>query len=190
MIFPDYSLYLCTDKELMSSATLEESVTDAILGGVTCVQLREKNCSSLQFYNEAKTIQEITQAHHVPLIINDRLDIALAVNADGLHVGQDDLPAHKARELLGPNKILGVSVRTSKEAIAAEKAGADYLGVGAMFSTSTKTDAQIVSKEGNEKLLSEVVSLLDSAARENVISKNCASRNQSALASKLNAIKA
>jgi thiamine-phosphate pyrophosphorylase len=147
MIFPDYSLYLCTDKELMSSATLEESVTDAILGGVTCVQLREKNCSSLQFYNEAKTIQEITQAHHVPLIINDRLDIALTVNADGLHVGQDDLPAHKARELLGPNKILGVSVRTSKEAIAAEKAGADYLGVGAMFSTSTKTDAQIVSKE-------------------------------------------
>lgn len=152
MISPiDYSLYLCTDKELMSSATIEESVEQAILGGVSCLQFRDKNCSSLEFYNQAKSIKAITEKYKIPLIINDRLDMVLAVDAEGLHVGQEDLPASEARRLLGPNKILGVSVRNEREAILAAPY-ADYLGVGAMFSTSTKKDALIVSKEELQRI--------------------------------------
>lgn len=152
MISPiDYSLYLCTDKELMSSATIEESVEQAILGGVSCLQFRDKNCSSLEFYNQAKSIKAITEKYKIPLIINDRLDMVLAVDAEGLHVGQEDLPASEARRLLGPNKILGVSVRNEREAILAA-AYADYLGVGAMFSTSTKKDALVVSKEELQRI--------------------------------------
>lgn len=152
MISPiDYSLYLCTDKELMSSATIEESVEQAILGGVSCLQFRDKNCSSLEFYNQAKSIKAITEKYKIPLIINDRLDMVLAVDAEGLHVGQEDLPASEARRLLGPNKILGVSVRNEREAILAAPY-ADYLGVGAMFSTSTKKDALVVSKEELQRI--------------------------------------
>lgn len=152
MISPiDYSLYLCTDKELMSSATIEESVEQAILGGVSCLQFRDKNCSSLEFYNQAKSIKAITEKYKIPLIINDRLDMVLAVDAEGLHVGQEDLPASEARRLLGPNKILGVSVRNEREAILAASY-ADYLGVGAMFSTSTKKDALVVSKEELQRI--------------------------------------
>lgn len=143
----DYSLYLCTDRELMTSKTLEECVERAILGGVTCVQLREKQASSLEFYEEAKRVLQITKTYGVPLIINDRVDIALAIDADGVHIGQSDLPANEVRRLLGKEKIVGVSARNVKEALEAYKAGADYLGVGAMFSTSTKTDAKVVSKE-------------------------------------------
>lgn len=143
----DYSLYLCTDRELMTSKTLEECVERAILGGVTCVQLREKQASSLEFYEEAKRVLQITKTYGVPLIINDRVDIALAIDADGVHIGQSDLPANEVRRLLGKEKIVGVSARNVKEALEAYKAGADYLGVGAMFSTSTKTDAEVVSKE-------------------------------------------
>lgn len=152
MISPiDYSLYLCTDKERMSSATIEESVEQAILGGVSCLQFRDKNCSSLEFYNQAKSIKAITEKYKIPLIINDRLDMVLAVDAEGLHVGQEDLPASEARRLLGPNKILGVSVRNEREAILAAPY-ADYLGVGAMFSTSTKKDALVVSKEELQRI--------------------------------------
>lgn len=152
MISPiDYSLYLCTDKELMSSATIEESVEQAILGGVSCLQFRDKNCSSLEFYNQAKSIKAITEKYKIPLIINDRLDMVLAVDAEGLHVGQEDLPASETRRLLGPNKILGVSVRNEREAILAAPY-ADYLGVGAMFSTSTKKDALVVSKEELQRI--------------------------------------
>lgn len=152
MISPiDYSLYLCTDKKLMSSATIEESVEQAILGGVSCLQFRDKNCSSLEFYNQAKSIKAITEKYKIPLIINDRLDMVLAVDAEGLHVGQEDLPASEARRLLGPNKILGVSVRNEREAILAAPY-ADYLGVGAMFSTSTKKDALVVSKEELQRI--------------------------------------
>lgn len=153
---PNYALYLCTDRDLMSSATVEESVAQAVKGGATVVQLREKACSSLEFYELARRVHEITLRAKVPLIINDRVDIALAVDAEGVHVGQSDLPAAKVRELLGPEKLIGVSAGTAEEAIAAERAGADYLGVGAMFSTSTKPDADVVSPSELAKIRAAV----------------------------------
>ena len=140
----DYSLYLVTDRELLGERDLEDSIALAIQGGVTLVQLREKSISTLKFLQLAIRVKEITSRYHIPLIINDRLDIALAVDADGLHVGQDDLPMLKARELF-PNKIIGVSASTLAEALLAQQQGADYLGVGAVFSTTTKTDAAEVS---------------------------------------------
>ena len=143
----DYTLYLCTDRELMSTDTLEEAVEQAVRGGCTVVQLREKDCTSLEFYETAKKVKEITDRHQVPLIINDRVDIALAVGADGVHVGQDDLPAKEVRRILGPDKIVGVSAGSVKEAVKAEEDGADYLGVGAMYATSTKEDALVTSRE-------------------------------------------
>jgi len=142
----NYSLYLVTDRELLGGRDLEDSIELAIRGGVTLVQLREKSISTLKFLQLAIRVKEITSRHHIPLIINDRLDIALAVDADGLHVGQDDLPMLKARELF-PNKIIGVSASTLEEAFLAQQQGADYIGVGAIFSTSTKTDAPDVSLE-------------------------------------------
>ena len=143
----DYTLYLCTDRDLMSTDTLEEAVTQAIEGGCTVIQLREKDCSSLDFYRTALNIREITRKYHVPFIINDRVDIALAVDADGVHVGQSDLPAKEVRRILGPDKILGVSAARLNEAVKAVEDGADYLGVGAMFPTGTKTDARPVTME-------------------------------------------
>ena len=136
----DYTLYLCTDRGLMSTDTLEEAVEQAVRGGCTVVQLREKDCTSLEFYETAKRIKEITDKYQVPLIINDRVDIALAVDADGVHVGQDDLPAREVRRILGPDKIVGVSAGCVEEAV-------DYLGVGAMYATSTKEDADVTSRE-------------------------------------------
>lgn len=129
----------------MSTERLETAVEQAILGGCTVVQLREKDCSTLDFYNTAVKIKEVTSHYNVPLIINDRIDIALAVDADGVHVGQSDIPAKIARKLIGSDKILGVSAANLEEAIKAQKDGADYIGVGAMFSTLTKTDAKLTS---------------------------------------------
>ncbi len=143
----DYTLYLCTDRELMSTPTLEEAVEKAIKGGCTVVQLREKNCSSSEFYQTAVNIRRITRQYQVPLIINDRVDIALAVDADGVHVGQSDLPANVVRGIIGEDKIVGVSAAKLCEAKQAVKDGADYLGVGAMFPTDTKTDARPVTME-------------------------------------------
>ena len=137
----DYSLYLCTDRELMSSRTIEESVEQALLGGCTVVQLREKHCSSREFLALALRVKALTRSFRVPLIINDRVDIALASDADGVHVGQDDLPAREVRRLLGPDKLLGVSAHNLPEARQAQLDGADYLGVGAMYATATKQDA-------------------------------------------------
>lgn len=142
-----YRLYLVTDRDLMSSPTLEEGVEQAIQGGVTLVQLREKDCSSLEFYQTAQKIKAVCDAHHIPLIINDRVDIALAVDAAGVHIGQSDLPVAVVRKILGPDKILGVSAGTVEEAVKAQQDGVDYLGVGAMFPTGTKEDAGITSKE-------------------------------------------
>ena len=141
----DYSLYLVTDRELMSCATIEESVEQAVLGGCTIVQLREKTADSREFYDIAVRVSQITSNLGVPLIINDRVDIALAVNADGVHVGQSDLPPEIVRRLIGQDKLLGVSASNLAEALAATKSGADYLGIGAMFATGTKTNANIVS---------------------------------------------
>ena len=143
----DYSLYLCTDRGLMTSATIEESVEQALKGGVTVVQLREKSCSSREFYELALRVKAITGRYQVPLIINDRVDIALAVDADGVHVGQSDLPCAVVRAMMGPDKIVGVSASSLQEALQAQKDGADYLGVGAMYATGTKDDAKIVSME-------------------------------------------
>ncbi|MGE4483700.1 MAG: thiamine phosphate synthase [Oscillospiraceae bacterium] len=143
----DYTLYLVTDRDLMSTDTLEEAAVKAISGGCTMVQLREKTASSQEFYLTALSIKSITEASHVPLIINDRVDIALAVDADGVHVGQGDLPARIVRKLIGKDKLLGVSVSTADEAVTAMKDGADYIGVGAMYPTDTKTDTRLVSKD-------------------------------------------
>lgn len=141
----DYSLYLVTDRELMSTETLEEAVEQAISGGCTLVQLREKNCSTRDFLKTAFKIKEICGKHNVPLIINDRVDIALAVDCDGVHVGQNDMPARVARRLLGDDKIIGVSASNLEKAIEAQNDGADYIGVGALFSTSTKANTNPVT---------------------------------------------
>jgi len=140
----DYSLYLVTDRDLLGGRDLVDSIELAIQGGVTLVQLREKSVSTLKFLQLAIRVKALTSRYHIPLIINDRLDIALAVNADGLHVGQDDLPMLKARELF-PNKLIGVSASTLAEALLAQQQEADYIGVGAIFSTKTKTDSPEVS---------------------------------------------
>ena len=143
----DYRLYLVTDRNCLQQQTLEQAVEQAILGGVTLVQLREKAIASKEFYERALRIKAICHHYNVPLLINDRVDIALAVKADGVHIGQSDLPCGVVRQLLGKDKIIGVSARTAQQAIQAQADGADYLGVGAMFATSTKQDAKTVSVE-------------------------------------------
>lgn len=143
----DYSLYLCTDRRLMTSPTIEASVESALRGGTTVIQLREKDCSSREFYELGLRVKKITERYHAPLIINDRVDIALAVGAAGVHVGQGDLPCKVVREIVGLDMIVGVSAATLEEAVRAEEDGADYLGVGAMYATATKTDTRPVSME-------------------------------------------
>ena len=137
-------LYVVTDRAWLNGKQLEDDVEAAIRGGATIVQLREKDVSSREFFGTALKIKQVTDHYRIPLIINDRLDIALAVDAAGLHVGQSDLPPTIARRLLGPGKILGVSVAKQEEAVQAERDGADYLGAGAVFPTGTKQDADYV----------------------------------------------
>ena len=141
----DYTLYLVTDRELMSSATIEESVEQAVIGGCTVVQLREKDISSDEFYKLGLRVKAITDKYNVPLIINDRVDIAMAIDADGVHVGQDDLPCSVVRGIIGKDKIVGVSASNLAQAQRAVADGADYIGVGAMFATGTKTDAVVTT---------------------------------------------
>jgi thiamine-phosphate pyrophosphorylase len=143
----DYSLYLVTDRGLMVSSRLEDVVEEAIKGGVTITQLREKHALGLEFYNLGKKIKSITQKYNVPLIINDRVDVAQAIDADGAHIGQEDLPVADVRRILGNDKILGVTASNLQEAVEAERNGADYLGVGAMYPTATKSDAKCVTME-------------------------------------------
>lgn len=152
----DYSLYLVTDRELMSTPTLELAVEQAIAGGCTLVQLREKSASSLEFYKTAESVKKITDRHRIPLIINDRADVALAVDAAGVHIGQSDLPAAAVRRMIGEDKILGVSASSLEEAVRAEQDGADYLGIGAMFATGTKTDAELVTMDELKKIKATV----------------------------------
>ncbi len=152
----DYTLYLVTDRNLMSCDTIEQSVEQAIAGGASIVQLREKDCSSREFYELALRVKKITQPKGVPLIINDRIDICLAANADGVHLGQSDIPCRTAREILGNDKIIGVSAALPEEAVQAQNDGADYLGVGAVFTTSTKTDTRAVSSDIIKKIRSAV----------------------------------
>ena len=168
----DYSLYLVTDRLRMSTRTLDEAVEQAIIGGCTMVQLREKDISSLDFYALALETKKITDRYDIPLIINDRIDIAMAVGAAGVHIGQKDIPADIAREVIGKDMLLGVSAASVGEAINAVKAGADYLGVGAMFPTGTKSDAVLVSMEELGKIRQAVdipIVVIGGISRENAM---------------------
>jgi len=152
----DYSLYLVTDRGFIGSRELSLCVEEAIQGGTTMVQIREKIASSRKFYKEALKIKDICKKYRVPFIVNDRMDIALAVDADGLHLGQDDLPIEIARNYFGKDKIIGISVSSVEEAVLAEKQGANYLGAGAVFPTGTKADANYVSPEKLKKITDAV----------------------------------
>ena len=136
-------LYLVTNRYQDSVESFLAKVETACRSGVTIVQLREKNLTTNQYYQLAKQVKEITDAYQVPLIIDDRLDVCLAVDAAGLHIGDDELPVPVARKVLGPEKILGVTAKTVKRALEAEEGGADYLGTGAIFPTTTKENAPI-----------------------------------------------
>ena len=136
----DYSLYLVTDRGISRGRTTIQIVEAALRGGVTCVQLREKTCSTREFITQALSIKDHLKRYNVPLIINDRVDIALAVNADGVHLGQSDMPIEKAKAILKDSMIIGISAESLKNAVQAEKDGADYIGVGSIYATSTKTD--------------------------------------------------
>ena len=153
----DYSVYLVTDSRNTTEEEFLNIIEDAIKGGTTIVQLREKTASTKDFYQLALKVKEITSKYDVPLLINDRIDIALAVDSEGVHIGQDDMPARIARKIIGDDKILGVSAATVEDAIRAEEDGADYIGSGAVFPTSTKDDADSVSKEE----LKEIVDSID-----------------------------
>lgn len=154
----DYTLYLVTDRNLMFSPTIEDLVEQAIKGGCTLIQLREKDSSSLEFYEMALRVREVTNQLDIPLIINDRVDIAIAVNADGVHIGQNDLPIDAVRNIIGYDKIIGVSASNLSEALNAQRGGADYLGIGAMFATDTKSDANLTSFDELQKIR-EAISL-------------------------------
>lgn len=136
----DYSLYLVTDRGLARGRSTLEIVQAAVNGGVTCVQLREKDCSTREFIEQALTIKHFLDTRQVPLIINDRLDVALAVAADGIHLGQTDMPLESARKIAGPSMLIGISAESVQDAVEAETGGADYLGVSPVYATPTKTD--------------------------------------------------
>ena len=140
-------LYAVTDRAWLGNQTLAQQVEQAILGGVTCVQLREKACSDAVFLQQALAVQAVCKHYGVPLFINDNVSVAMACGADGVHVGQCDMQAAQAREQIGADKLLGVSVQTVQQAIQAEQNGADCLGVGAVFQTDTKRDADSVPLE-------------------------------------------
>lgn len=153
----DYSVYLVTDRELARGRTTLEIAAAAIRGGVSCIQLREKTCSTREFIDEALAIRSLLARHEIPLIINDRVDVALAVKADGIHLGQKDMPCSMARQLIPESMIVGISVESLDDAIAAQKDGADYLGVSPIYPTPTKTDtAQALGLEGLRSIRSEV----------------------------------
>ena len=136
----DYALYLVTDRALSLGRSNLEVIEAAVSGGVTLVQLREKEASTQEFYQEGLRIKDYLEAAHIPLIINDRIDIALALDADGVHLGQDDMPVDVARKILGPHKIIGASAFTTEEAVAAQSMGADYLGLSPIFITKSKPE--------------------------------------------------
>jgi thiamine-phosphate pyrophosphorylase len=140
----DYSLYLISDKRLSKEKTILEVVKKAVPGGVTIVQLREKSVSTKEFILQALCVKDFLNAHKIPLIINDRVDVAMAVHANGVHLGQNDMPLKMARDILKNSMIIGASAHSVREAIEAEASGADYLGVGPVFPTTTKKDTNPV----------------------------------------------
>ena len=145
---PDYSIYLVTDDGCLQGRALIDCVREALEGGVTLVQYRAKTASSAEMYAEALQLKALCDSFNVPLIINDRLDIAMAVGAAGVHLGQDDLPCAAARKILGEDYLIGVSAHNPAEAKAALQSGADYLGCGAVFGTATKADVQKLGTDG------------------------------------------
>ena len=149
-------LYAVTDRTWLDGNSLENQVEIALNSGITFLQLREKDLGFNEFVELAKRIKILANKAKVPFVINDNIDVAIASNADGVHLGQDDIPADKARKILGNDKIIGISVQTVEDAILAEKNGADYLGVGAVFSTSTKLDASDVSFETLKEICNAV----------------------------------
>lgn len=152
----DLSLYLVTDKSEDIEKFLK-TIEESIKGGVSIVQIREKTAETLDFYNLALKVKKITTKYNVPLIINDRIDVALAIDADGVHVGQNDIPCDVTRKLIGKDKILGVSASTISEAKKAQEDGADYIGTGAVFPTATKDDAPSITKQDLKKLLMQLI---------------------------------
>lgn len=149
-------LYAVTDSAWTGGKTLYMQVEEALQGGATCIQLREKELNDGAFLREATSIKELCNQYNIPFIVNDNVDIAVACGADGIHVGQADMEAGNVRRLVGGNMILGVSVQTAKQAVLAEQSGADYLGVGAVFATSTKPDAEIVSLSALKEICASV----------------------------------
>ena len=153
----DYSLYLVTDRKLARGRSTLDIVSAAVSGGVTCVQLREKDCSTLDFIEEALAIKKFLKTREVPLIINDRLDVALAVAADGVHLGQSDMPLEMARKIAGRSMLIGISAESVQDAVEAEKGGADYLGVSPIYATPTKSDtAPPLGLEGLQEIRKRV----------------------------------
>ena len=151
-------LYAVTDRHWLNGRTLYSVVKESLDGGVTFLQLREKELDEVHFLEEAKELQQLCREYQVPFIVNDNVDIAISMNADGVHVGQSDMEAGDVRAKLGPDKIIGVSAQTVEQAVLAEKHGADYLGVGAVFPTGSKDDADDVSYE-TLKAICEAVSI-------------------------------
>jgi len=149
-------LYVVTDRTWLNGNSLSSQVEEVIKAGATFIQLREKNLSFDEFVEKAEEIKKVTDKYQVPFVINDDIQVALKVNADGVHVGQKDMNAHDVRSLIGPDKILGVSAQTVEQAVQAEANGADYLGVGAVFNTSTKLDASSVSYETLQEICRNV----------------------------------
>jgi thiamine-phosphate pyrophosphorylase len=152
----DFTLYLVTDRRWLGEKTLWDAVEEAIDGGATLVQLREKKISSKKYYELAQRVKEVTDRHGIPLIINDRIDIALAIDADGVHLGPEDLPVPIARSLLGDGKIIGSSAASVAEALLFQARGADYLGVGAVFPTVTKRGTEKVGLDNLREIKAAV----------------------------------
>ena len=168
----DLLLYAVTDRSWLNGKTLYGQVEQALKGGVSFVQLREKNLNTEAFLQEAIQIQSLCRTYGVPFVINDNIDIALAMNADGVHVGQKDMEVSKVRAKLGPDKLIGVSAQTVEQAVKAEKEGASYLGVGAVFATDSKLDAIEVSHETLKEICKSVkipVVAIGGINRENVM---------------------
>lgn len=167
----DLLLYAVTDRHWLNNRTLTDVVRESLEGGVTMLQLREKTLAEPAFLTEAKELQALCREYHVPFIVNDNVDIALAMDADGVHVGQSDMEALDVRAKLGPGKIVGVSAQTVEQALLAEKHGADYLGVGAVFPTGSKDDADDVSYD-TLKAICQAVSIpvvaIGGISRDNV----------------------
>lgn len=165
-------LYAVTDRRWANKQSLKEQIELSLKGGVTFLQLREKNLSEEEFLKEAREIKALAKEYKVPFIINDNVDVAMKVDADGVHVGQDDKDAKEVRKIIGKNKILGVSAQTIKQAIKAEKDGADYIGVGAVFPTGTKKDAENLSIEILKKICQSVtipVVAIGGITKENIL---------------------